>query len=178
MDIEQVSDIITKIADGFEDAVINCMQDNSEYFTNAVQEQLYSGLNGKCEHLSPTYDEDPYFNTVHWRHLYEGVSFEGATGYKEWKEKITPPEASTILNLPARPTSVPNLFIDGTFYDTISTDMMKDGVNVVAMGGDAPAIVAKYGSVILDITDVAIEHFNTNYTLSAIESFYANCGYQ
>lgn len=178
MDIEQVSEIITKIADGFEDAVVKCMHENADYFTDAVHEQLYSGLNGKGEYLSPTYDEDPYFNTVHWKHLYDGVTYEGASGYKEWKERITAPEKSQMLNLPARPVSVPNLFIDGTFYDTISSDTIAEGVNVVAMGGDAPAILQKYGSVILDITDVAIEHFNTNYTISAIESFYSNCGYQ
>jgi hypothetical protein len=178
MDIEEVTNIITQIADGIEDCILKCMHENSYFFSDAVREQLYSGLNGAGEYLSPTYEEDPYFRTVNWCQTWEGVTYYGAEGYKEWKEVITPPEGSTMLDLPPRPSSVPNLFIDGTFYNTIENVKGGDGVSVVASGGDAPMIVAKYGSVILDITDVAIEHFNTNYTISAIETFYSNCGYK
>jgi hypothetical protein len=178
MDIEEVTNIITQIADGIEDAVLKCMHENSRYFSQAVREQLYSGLNGAGEYLSPTYEEDPYFKTVDWHQDWEGVTYTGAEGYKEWKMVVSPPERSEELKLPPRPASVPNLFIDGTFYNTIENVKVGDGVSVVASGGDAPMIVAKYGAVILDITDVAIEHFNTNYTISAIETFYSNCGYK
>lgn len=61
MGIEEVANIIKKISDGFEEACIQCLSDNSGIVLRAVTEQLYSGLDGDGKHLSPTYDDDPFF---------------------------------------------------------------------------------------------------------------------
>jgi hypothetical protein len=177
MDIEQVTDIIDKIADEFEKSVLDCMHQNAYLFSQMVREQLYSGVNGLGEYLSPIYEEDPYFNKVNWHHYEDDVLYIGAEGYKEWKMKITPPEASRMLDLAPRPASVPNLFIDGTFYNCIDYVKTDYGVDVTAMEGDAPLIVAKYGAVILDISEVAVDYFNKNYTTPAIEELFSNSGY-
>jgi hypothetical protein len=177
MDIERMNDIIGRIADEMEDTIVNCMHDNSYFFPKAVKEQLYSGLSGAGTYLTPTYEDDPYFQQVHWVHTHEGVTYSGADGYKAWKEVITPPEAGTMLGLPPRPASVPNLFIDGTFYNTISEVDTSLGVDIIVGGGDSTLIVQKYGEVILDVTEVGIAYFNANYTTPAIEKLYKDCGY-
>lgn len=171
MGIEEVANIIHKIADGFEEACIKCLESNSGVVLHAVAEQLYSGLDGEEKHLSPTYDDDPYFEE-------EGYWYHRAKDYKAWKYSITPPVAGTMLGLPPRPDEVPNLYINGKFYSEI-TAMRKGDVLVVDPGsGNGSAIVAKYGDQILDMGQTAIEYFNTTYMLPAIDSFFKDCGYQ
>jgi hypothetical protein len=179
MEIEQVSDIITLIADNIEDAVLKCMHENAFEFSGFVRDQLLCGTDGTGRYLEPTYDNDPYFQRKHWRHTDEdGTVYEGAAGYKAWKMKITPPQANQDLKLGARPDEVPNLFIDGTFYNTIDKVVTPDGVDVIAAGGDSGAIVSKYGDVILEVTDNAIDYFNKTLTETAIADFFKDCGYK
>ncbi len=69
MGIEEVAVIIGKIADGFEEACIKFLDDQSDIVVRAITEQLYSGLDGEANYLSPTYDEDPYFGEAgEWYH--------------------------------------------------------------------------------------------------------------
>lgn len=171
MDIELVCDIIHKIADGFEDNAIQCLEYHSDDIVVAIQEQIYSGQNGDGEHLSPTYDSDPYFEK-------EGTWYHRANEYKAWKYSITPPEGSSLLGLPARPDNVPNLKINGKFFSEITATRRGDMLYVDPGNGDGPDIVATYGDSLLDIGDSAVEYFNREYMLPAIEKFYNDCGYR
>ena len=49
-----VADVIATISDTFEDAVVQCMDDNREVVADMIREQLYSGVDGKGNYLSPT----------------------------------------------------------------------------------------------------------------------------
>ena len=90
MGIDEVANIIQKISDGFDEACINCLDDNSGIVLRAVAEQLYSGQDGEGNHLSPTYDNDPYFEEDgYWHHR--------AKDYKDWKYSITTPVYGTML---------------------------------------------------------------------------------
>lgn len=171
MGIEEVANVIGQIADGFEEACIKCLDDNSDIVLQAVAEQLYSGLDGEAEYLSPTYDEDPFFEEKgNWYHM--------AREYKMWKREITPPERSLLLNLPPRPENVPNLFINGRFYSDITATRKGDVLDIDPGSNDGPSIVAKYGDEILNMGPTAIEFFNETYLIPAIDDFFKECGYR
>lgn len=171
MDLQSVRDIIHNIAEGFEENVLQCLDFHSGIIVLAIQEQIYSGQNGEGEHLSPTYDEDPYFEE-------EGFWYHRARDYQAWKYSITPPAGSTMLGLPPRPDNVPNLFITGKFYSEITVTRRGDMLYVDPGDGDGPSIVAKYGDSLLDIGDSAVEYFNREYMWPSIEKFFNDCGYQ
>ena len=61
MDIVKVVNIIQRIADGFEEACIECLSNNSGIVQLAVTEQMYSGQDGEGQLLAPGYDDDPFF---------------------------------------------------------------------------------------------------------------------
>lgn len=170
MDIKRVVEIVGKIADGFEEACIQCLSDNSGVVVLAVQEQLYSGQNGDGALLSPTYDDDPYFNEP-------GTWYQRAEEYKKWKYTITPPAAGSMLGLPPRPDDIPNLYINGKFFSDITARRSGDVLQVDPGNGDGPTIVAKYGDEILNMGPTAVEYFNTTYMLPAIDKFFKDCGY-
>lgn len=181
MGIEEVANIIHKIADGFEEACIKCLDDNKVIVHDAISEQLYSGQDGDGQYLSPTYTEDDYFRNRKrpWVHYDEetGKTYVGAEGYKEWKHDITPPKAGTMLGLPPRPDDVPNLWIDGTFHRSIT--IKRQGDALVVTSEEGAAIVAKYSDQrILNMGPTAIRYFNTTYMLPAIDSFFKDCGYK
>ena len=171
MGIDEVAEIIRKISDGFEEMCIRCLEDNSGIVLHAVAEQLYSGQDGDGNHLSPTYDNDPYFEE-------EGYWHHRAKDYKAWKYSITPPVSGTMLGLPPRPDDVPNLYIDGRFYSEITAFRNGDVLVVDPGAGNGPLIVAKYGDTILDLGPTAIGYFNLNFMLPAIVSFFKDCGYR
>lgn len=171
MDIQSVADIISKISDGFEEACIQCLSDNSGIVHLAITEQLYSGQNGEGEMLSPTYDSDPYFEE-------DGPWYHRAYAYKAWKREITPPVAGSMLGLPPRPDDVPNLFINGKFHSEIIARRQGDVLHIDPGNGNGPTIVAKYGDNILNMGPTAIEYFNQNYMVPGIDQFFKKCGYR
>ena len=150
MGIEEVANIIWKISEGFEEACIRCLEENSGVVLDAVKEQLSSGLDGEGQHLSPTYDNDPYFEE-------KGFWYHRAKDYKAWKHSIPPPPSGSMLGLPPRPDEVPNLYIDGTFYSEITASRKGDGLVVDPGNGNGPSIVTKYGDQILDMGPTAVE---------------------
>ena len=182
MGIEEVAEIIGKIADGLEAACIKCLEDNSGIVIKAVREQLWSGMDGEGKHLAPTYLEDPYLKNrkTPWFHYEEetGKIYIGPQGYLDWKKNITPPKAGEMLGLPPRPEAVPNLFIDGTFHTQIRA-IRKDKSLVLDPGSKSgPDIVSKYGDSILAMSPAAVEYFNAHYLINAIDSFFKKCGYK
>lgn len=78
MDIVKVVNIIQRIADGFEEACIECLSNNSGIVQLAVTEQMYSGQDGEGQLLTPGYDDDPFFEE-------EGYWYHRAKDYKAWK---------------------------------------------------------------------------------------------
>ena len=167
--IYEVARIIRRYADGIEKETVDCMDSNKGVVRDCIQEQLYSGLNGEERLLQPTYDDDPFFNE-------EGPWKGSAEKYKRWKERITPPVQSHLLNLPPRPVEVPNLFILGTFYDSISIKKGNDGIETYSDGfTDGSSIIRKYGDNILALGPTAREYFILNHLRPWLERFLASC---
>ena len=171
MELKEVADIIHRIAEGFEDDCLKCLEQNKEVVLQAVREQLYSGQDGDGNRLSPTYDSDPFFEEPGWW-------YHRASSYKAWKREITPPVKGTMLGLPARDDNVPNLFVDGTFYSEINATKSASGLMIDPGSGNGPDIVAKYGDRILAMGPDAREYFNLFYMLPSIDSFFKRCGYK
>jgi len=85
--------------------------DTSKIITDVVAEnapllgeinlsQLYAGKTRLGKDLSPTYQEDPYFN--------DKGGLPAARAYSDWKDRITPSSE--------RRPGVPNLVINGFYY--------------------------------------------------------------
>ena len=141
------------------------MEEHKNVLVDCIQEQLYSGLDGTEHLLNPDYDTDTYFNEP-------GPWQNRAEQYKRWKERITPPLRSEMLYLPPRPVEVPNLFITGTFYDSITADRIDSGLRFSTKGfTDGSSIEKKYGEQILGIGDTAKEYFNIMYLRPWMERF-------
>lgn len=170
--VEEVFDIIDKIATQFEEQVVLCMVENKHTMVMAVCEQLYSGLDGDGDHLNPNYDNDPFFKE-------EGFWHNRAEDYQAWKNAITPPMSSSMLGLPPRPDNVPNLFINGKFYSEIFAERKDMELNIDVNGsGDGPSIVSKWGNEILNIGITAIQYFNEEKLIPHLKEFYEQCGYK
>lgn len=171
MNIQSVCDIIHKIADGFEDNAVECLCTHSDVVLTLIREQIYSGVDGDGKYLSPTYDNDPFFEEP-------GKWYHRAKDYKAWKYRITPPETSLYLHLAPRPVEVPNLFIDGTFFGQINAEMRGRELDITPGNGNGPTIREKYGDRLFMIGSNAVEWFNTEFMWPAIECFFSNCGYR
>lgn len=171
MDIYRVAEIIKSYAEGFEAACFRCLANHSGVVVLAVQEQLYSGVDSQGQPLSPTYDDDPYFNEPGYWHG------RGAD-YKAWKRHITPPSSGPLLGLPPRRDEVPNLFIDGTFFSEITAEPRGDTLVTDPGIGNGPEIVSKYGDRILALGSEAVGYFNREYMLPAIEKHLKDSGYR
>lgn len=182
MGIEEVALIIGKIADGFEEACMQCLADNSGAVLETIREQLKSGVDGDGSHLDPTYLEDPYLvnRRTPWFHEDEetGKTYIGPQGYLEWKKDITPPESGELLGLPPRPEAVPNLYINGKFYGEIKATRQGFSLLIDPGNGSGPDIVRKYGDRILGMGPSAVDYFNGTFMIDAIGSFFKSCGYR
>lgn len=159
------------MVDGFEPEIIQCLSENVYDAEDAVREQMYSGLDGNDQYLSPNYDDDPYFEE-------KGPWYHRNNGYKQWKRDITPPTTGVMLMLPPRPDNVPNLYINGKFYDEVFATMEGDILSIRCESvGDGPDIVRKYGDQLLQLGPTAIGYFNNKYIIPRIWQFFADCGY-
>ena len=172
MDFDRLESIIDAISGGIQDSILECLEEKRDIITSSITEQLYSGLDGNGEFLSPTYDDDPYFNELGRWH---GASY----AYKKWKERITPPMRSPMLGLPPRPVDVPNLFITGMFHESIKAARQGDIIRVYTSGfRDGPQIERKYGEAIFKLTDDAREYFNIYALRPWLNDFMTKCGYR
>lgn len=171
MDIQQVADIIRKISDGLEETCRQCLQAESPLILDLIREQLFSGVDGDEQYLSPTYDDDPFFNLP-------GQWYHHSQAYKKWKSEITPPMVGVRTDLPARPENVPNLTIDNTFYSELNARLTGDGLDIDPGIGNGPDIVGKYGDRILFPGPTAVEYFNIYKMIPAIGEHFEKCGYR
>lgn len=160
---------VRRIKEGFEPEVLRCMDANKHEMVISVREQLYSGVDGRGAYLSPDYSSDPWFQS-HRAGYYDDNAgmfvscYLHPERYIEWKQRITPPQASERLGLAPRPTGVPNLFIVGTFHMSITAHATGQGVQIGTEGWDeGPSVESKYGSQIFALTPDAVAHFNREF---------------
>ncbi len=171
MTLEEYSKSWKKLADGLEDVLVSQLQGETDLIEEFDREQLYSGVNGDEERLTPKYSQDPYFKEVY------GKNWKShAIGYMKWKRKIQPPAAS-FLGFRPRAMDTPNLIIRGDFYDSITAIPVKDGVMVTSNGLSFSAdIERKYTSKIYKMSNRAVKHYIIYYAMPQIDDFIKYCG--
>lgn len=96
--------------------------------------QLFAGKNKDGQDLSPTYLNDPYFKTR-----------EAAQRYSDWKDKITPNGLRT--------PGVPNLFINGTYYNSWQTRIAGGRIETQASYERAKSIEDKFSNDVYGLDD-------------------------
>lgn len=171
MDLRDFATAFRNMADGFGTKVVHEIQRKPEDFVDYVHQQLYSGRDGDDRLLTPTYLNDPFFNTP------EAGRWRGKPRwYMGWKMHITPP-VRAYIGLPPRPKEVPNLIIRGDFYESITAAIVQGGIRIstegVSFGKD---IVRKYGEKILKPGPHAVREFTEVRLGPEMEKYYKSFG--
>jgi hypothetical protein len=171
MTLEEYSKSWKKLADGLKDVLVSQLHGETDLTEDFVREQLYSGVNGDEESLTPKYSQDPYFKTAYGKNWKPH-----AIGYMKWKRKIQPP-APSYLGFRPRSMDTPNLIIRGDFYSSITAIPVKDGIMITSQGVSFSAdIEAKYTPRIYKISNKAKKHYITYYAMPQIKDFIKSCG--
>lgn len=170
-DFDKLEHSVHSIVTGFEQTVAECLTQNKSVVEDLIGEQLYSGLDGDTNSLRPSYSDDPFFDI-------KGRWYHDSDGYIEWKKNITPPIASPRLNLPPRPIDVPNLYITGTFHESIRATVNGGKVLINTVGfSDGPDIVRKYGDNILNLGMDAREYIVLEMLKPFVGNFFKKYGF-
>lgn len=170
-DFDKLEHSVHSIVTGFERTVAECLTQNKSVVEDLIGEQLYSGLDGDTNSLRPSYSDDPFFDI-------KGRWYHDSDGYIEWKKDITPPIASPRLNLPPRPLDVPNLYITGTFHESIRAMVSGGTLSINTVGfSDGPDIVRKYGDNILNLGMDAREYIVIELLEPFIGDFFKRYGF-
>lgn len=117
-----------------EGLVVDAIDDTATDIIALNQKQLYSGRLSDGSPVTPGYLEDPYFK-----------SEASAQRYSDWKDAITPDNE--------RQPGVPNLFINGYFYDSWSVKASPGKITFESSDPDAMDIEEKFGEKIYGLTD-------------------------
>lgn len=170
-DFDKLEHAVHGIVIEFEQACAECLTQNKSIVEDLIGEQLYSGLDGDTNSLRPSYSDDPFFDI-------KGRWYHDSDGYIEWKKDITPPIASPRLNLPPRPLDVPNLYITGTFHESIRAMVSSGTLSINTVGfSDGPDIVRKYGDNILNLGMDAREYVVLEMLKPFIGNFFKRYGF-
>lgn len=130
---------LDRLGQSLESSVVDAIDLTSDDIITLNQQQLYSGRLSDGSPVSPSYLDDPYFK-----------SREAAQRYSDWKDNITPDEQ--------RPAGVPNLFINGRFYQSWRIRASATTINFESSDPDAMDIEEKFSEKIYGLDD---ENMNT-----------------
>lgn len=160
-----------EMVEGFEPFLISLLQSNKSEIVDYIQEQLYSGIDGNDEKLTPSYMNDTWFNSPE-----AGKWKNNAKGYMMWKSRITTPTPS-YLGIPARGIQTPNLIITGEFYNSIRPVASEKGLRIETRGfTDGDQIESKYGSQIFGLSSYAKAYFIRYILLGEIDNYFKKYG--
>lgn len=171
MTIDEMRERVRRIREGFGPEVLKCMDENRYEIVLDVREQLYGGIDGEDNPLQPSYSDDPYFRQPHCYFYDEEFGhyvncFQHPERYVAWKMRITPPERGPRTGVPPRQADQPNLFIVGTFHQSLDARATDKGVEIFTYGWEAgPDVERKYGSRIFGLGTLATGHFNDTFLL-------------
>lgn len=123
-----------QLEQSLENIVVDSIDLTTDDIISLNQQQLYSGRLADGSPVSPGYLDDPYFK-----------SREAAQRYSDWKDQITPDEQRT--------PGVPNLFINGRFYQSWSIRASATKINFESSDPDAMNIEEKFSEKIYGLDD-------------------------
>jgi hypothetical protein len=106
----------------------------AEEITFLNRAQMYDGKRNDGRDIFPTYYDDPYFKTR-----------QDAIRYSDWKDKITPNSKRT--------QGVPNLVINGYFYNSIDVKVEGNDITYHTNADFSPDIISKFSEDIFGLDD-------------------------
>jgi len=109
--------------------ITDVVTENVELLGEINLSQLYAGKTRLGIDLSPTYQEDPYFD--------DKGGLPAAQAYSDWKDRITPSNK--------RKPGVPNLIINGYYY---ASRKVVVSANKIVYDSDYLDLTNKYGKEI------------------------------
>ena len=110
----RISDIQNRLKSiNISDISVESIDETKDVFLEINKEQLLAGKTKKGVDITPSYIDDPYFKTP-----------GAAQRYSAWKDKITPSDIRT--------PGTPNLYINGTFHESISINVSGPIINISA----------------------------------------------
>lgn len=130
---------LQRLDEALEGVVVDAIDNTATDIIALNQQQLYAGRLSDGSPVTPSYLEDPYFK-----------SEASAQRYSDWKDEITPNSE--------RQPGVPNLFINGFFYDSWSIKASADNITFNSSDPNAMDIEEKFGEKIYGLDD---ENMNT-----------------
>ena len=140
-DFDRLESVIDAIRDGLKDSILECLEEKRDIITMCVTEQLYSGIDGEGEYLSPTYDNDPYFNekgraTYFISEISDRTQIDDYNGkYRKLNKGNTPETsiAAEIFNERYLRQAPGAIFICEGIFDALSVE--EAGGNAIAIMG-------------------------------------------
>ena len=127
--IASITKKFASYADGFNNEINKTVKDNENIIRELQLDQFASGLDNRGKPLSPNYDNDPYFAekaaNMNARQKVKTSAKVLSDAYKKWKWDIRP--QAQLVPFPQRSISMPNLYINGTFWSTVYAKAVKDG---------------------------------------------------
>lgn len=151
-DVRRASENFARLAGALPVVLERLIQKDKALVEDYITDQLYSGVDGNEQDLSPDYLHDPYFKQ------YGKRADRVARGYMAWKMRITPPIRSW-LGLDPRKPNVPNLYINGYYHSRIRATEKEGGLSITGTASFSSEIEAKYGSDIYKVSPTARKHF-------------------
>lgn len=115
-------------------ALEKAINETIDQYKELNKAQLYAGKDKHGQDLSPRYLDDPYFKTR-----------EEAQRYSDWKDKITPNNLRT--------PGIPNLFINGTYYNSWQTRISGNKIETQASYERAKSIEDKFSNDVYGLDD-------------------------
>lgn len=125
---------LERLDQSLENSVIKAIEQTSDDLLTLNQQQLYAGRLSDGSPVTPGYLEDPYFK-----------SQESAQRYSDWKDEITPNDE--------RPPGVPNLFINGRFYQSWTIRASAEKITFESSDPDAMDIEERFGEKMYGLDD-------------------------
>lgn len=114
------------------DSVINTsMVESQGDIRDLNLEQMYDGKTREGVDITPSYLNDPYWDTHGGRNA--------AQAYSDWKDRITPN--------PRRTKGIPNLFINGYYHSTISVTVAGERIVWSSTFRDEPDIRDRFKNI-------------------------------
>lgn len=133
---------------------------NEEVLLSLNRDQMLLGRDAEGNVLTPSYLEDPYFDTPEQAEAYAGMKYRLES---EHRSRIENP---TIY--PDKDRDTPNLIVTGPFQDNMFILVERDSFLLGSTYADTRDIDAKYGNRVFGMAPASREYFYKHFIRPAL----------
>lgn len=157
--IEALRKKVSEVPEKIDEVVVH----NSEVLLSLNRDQMLLGRDAEGNVLTPSYLEDPYFDTP-----------EQAVTYAAMKQRLEAEHKARIENptiYPDKDRNTPNLIVTGPFQDNMFVLAEGDSFLLGSTYPDTPDIDSKYGGCVFGIAPASRDFFYRQYLRPALMNF-------